>query len=169
MQTRILIIGVGNALHGDDGFGVELAKRLMKRPDPPPGVRILETGIGGMSIVQEAAGCSALLVLDAYRNGGLPGTLYLLEPQLPDLSALDLHDQRAFFADTHYATPVRALSLLRSIGSLPPTVQILGCEPSEVDDLHWGLSEAVAAALDEAECLTWRWVLSNLNHDRMRV
>ena len=45
---QILVVGVGNVLHGDDGFGVELAGRLMKRNDIPEAVKIIETGIGGM-------------------------------------------------------------------------------------------------------------------------
>lgn len=159
IQTEVLIVGVGNVLHGDDAFGVELAHRLLARSDLPAGCRVLETGIGGMSLVQEAAaGCRALLLLDAYQKGGVPGTLYLLKPESPDLHALDIHDRRAYFADTHYATPVRALTLLQHIGRLPDTVHILGCEPAEPDNLHWGLSESVSAALDEAEALVRRWL-----------
>lgn len=43
-----------------------------------------------MSLVQEVmAGCRGLLLLDAYRRGGAPGTFYFLEPELPDLNGLD--------------------------------------------------------------------------------
>lgn len=156
---EVLIGGVGNVLHGDDGFGIELAKRLMQRDDLPDGVKVIETGIGGMSLVQEVmAGCRGLLLLDAYRRGGAPGTLYFLEPELPDLNGLDTHAQRAFFADTHYATPLRALSLLQRLDRLPETVRVLGCEPTQVDDLHWGLSEPVSAALEEGEKIVRRWL-----------
>lgn len=155
----VLIVGVGNVLHGDDGFGVELARRLLRRNDLPAGVRVLETGIGGMSLVQEVMnGCHALLLLDSYGKGEAPGTLYLLQPQLPDLTGLDIQDRRAYFSDTHYATPIRALSLLEQMHRLPETVNVLGCEPLELDELHMGLSPAVAAALDEAEAMVWRWI-----------
>src|SRR5262245_9087395 len=98
----ILIAGVGNVLHGDDGFGVELATRLAKR-SWPAGVKVIETGIGGMTLVQELMlGYDALLLLDAHASGGLPGTVRLLEPSLPDLSALDPHALRDYFADTHF-------------------------------------------------------------------
>src|SRR6267378_42077 len=49
---QILVAGVGNLLRGDDGFGVEVAKALMCR-SLPPGVRVVETGIGGIHLVQE--------------------------------------------------------------------------------------------------------------------
>lgn len=159
---RILIVGVGNALHGDDGFGVVLAGRLIAEPWPP-GVKILETGIGGMTIVQELmTGYDAVLLLDAHRAGGPPGELRLLEPCLPDLSGLDVHARRDYFSDTHYATPIRALALLQEIGRLPPRVAILGCEPADHERLAMELSAPVADAMDWATALVRQWVSSEL-------
>lgn len=158
-RGKILIAGVGNVLHGDDGFGVELARRLMSRTDLPAPVKVIETGIGGMSLVQEIMdSCDALILLDAVRKGGEPGKLYLLEPNLPDLSGLDAHELRDYFSDTHYATPMRALNLLAQMGRLPATVRIVGCEPAEVDDLRIGLSVPAAAAVDDAVNLVMDWV-----------
>ncbi len=158
MAKRILVAGVGNLLHGDDGFGVELAWRLARCP-LPEGVKVMETGIGGMSLVQELMlGYDALLVLDAHQSGGEPGTVRLLEPSLPDLSALDPHELRDYFADTHYATPMRALALLEKLGSLPPRIAIVGCEPLRHQDLFYGLSEPVAAALDRAAAVALDWI-----------
>lgn len=155
---RILVAGVGNVLHGDDGFGVELAWRLAKR-DLPAGVRVIETGIGGMSLVQEAMrGYDALLLLDAHQRGDEPGTVRLLEPVLPDLSSLDAHALRDFFADTHFATPIRALAMIDRIGHLPARVAVIGCEPQRHHEVEVGLSAVVTAALDEAETLAVAWI-----------
>lgn len=155
----ILIAGVGNVLQGDDGFGIEVANRLMKRTDLPGSVNVIETGIGGMSLVQELMdGYRALILLDAYTKGGTPGQLYMLEPVLPDLSQMNIHEKRDYFADTHYATPIRALSLLEHVSSLPQTIRIIGCEPVELDDLHIGLSPAVADAVDGAVAMAVDWV-----------
>ena len=155
----ILIAGVGNVLQGDDGFGVQLAWRLVKRT-LPDGVNVIETGIGGMSIVQELMlGYHAVLVLDAHQSGGVPGTVRLLEPTLPDLSGLDAHALRDYFADTHYATPMRALSLLEHLGHLPRRVAVIGCEPTAHDGMRIGLSPPVAAALDRAEAMVVEWVV----------
>ena len=164
-MNRILVVGVGNVLHGDDGFGVELAWRLARRAWPE-GVKVIETGIGGMSIVQELMhGYDALLLLDAHVGGGAPGTLRLLEPTLPDLSGLDAHALRDYFADTHYATPLRALALLEKLGSLPRRVAVLGCEPLRYEALEIGLSAPVAAALDGAAALATDWIERSLLAD----
>lgn len=156
-ERRILVVGVGNVLHGDDGFGVELAWRLA-REDLPPGVKVMETGIGGMTLIQELMkGYDAVLVIDAHESGAAAGTLRLVEPVLPDLSGLDPHELRDYFADTHYATPLRALAFAQRIGKLPPQVQVLGCEPESHGRLSMGLSPAVAMALDTAVAMALSW------------
>ena len=158
-RRRILVAGVGNVLHGDDGFGVELAWALAKR-ELPDGVLVIETGIGGMSLVQELMqGYDAVLLLDAHQGGGAPGTVRLLEPSLPDLSGLDPHQLRDYFADTHYATPLRALALLERLGRLPPRIAIVGCEPAQHEVMQTGLSATVAAALGRAESMAIDWIL----------
>jgi len=158
-RPNILIAGVGNLLHGDDGFGVEVANRLMQLDDLPPSVKVIETGIGGMSLVQELMdGYDALIILDAYAKGGAPGQLYLLEPELPDLSNLSAGEKRDYFADTHYATPMRALTLVAHVSTLPKAIRIVGCEPEELDDLRIGLSPPVAGAVDEAVSIVIDWV-----------
>lgn len=150
-KVKILIAGVGNVLLGDDGFGVEVANQLMKHPKVPDWVKVIETGIGGMSLIQELMqGFEALIIIDAYSRGGEPGQLYLLEPILPDLSDLAPSQLRDYFADTHYATPIRALSLLAQVAKPPDTLRILGCEPAELDDMKIGLSPAVEIAVGKA-------------------
>jgi len=161
---KLLVVGVGNVLLGDDGFGVELANRLVARSDIPQQIKLMETGIGGMSLVQELMlGYDALLILDAYKNGGEPGQLYLLEPLLPDLSHLKPHELRDYFSDTHYATPMRALHFLERIGELPKIINIVGCEPEEIDDMKLGLSEAVSAAIPQAETMAIDWIHRHLH------
>ena len=155
---RILVAGVGNVLNGDDGFGVELAWRLAKR-ELPPGVKVIETGIGGMTLVQELMqGYDAVLLLDAHQSGGPPGTVRVLEPTLPDLSGLDAHAVRDYFSDTHYATPMRALSFLEHLGRLPKRIAVIGCEPLQ-QQMSLGLSAPVTAALELAEAMAVDWVV----------
>ena len=149
-MTRVLVDGVGNLLRGDDGFGVEVAQRLARRTDLPPGVRVVETGIGGVGLVQELMdGFDVLVVLDTVRRGGAPGTLYLLEPRVDDLQAWSDEERRTFLADLHQAEPSRALILARALNVLPPRVLVLACEPLGTDELVIGLSTPVeqAAAL----------------------
>lgn len=155
---RVLVVGVGNVLHGDDGFGVAVAKRLAER-EFSGAIKVMETGIGGMSIIQELMqGYDSILVIDAHEAGERAGTLRLVEPVLPDLSHLDVHELRDYFADTHYATPLRALAFAQRIGKLPSHVCVLGCEPESHVPLSMGLSEPVAAAIDAAVEMALSWL-----------
>ena len=77
-MSRVLVAGVGNVLRGDDGFGPAVIQRL---GELPAGVEKVETGIGGVALLQELlAGCDALVLIDAVDRGAAPGTLFELEP-----------------------------------------------------------------------------------------
>ena len=143
----MLVVGVGNLLRRDDGFGPEVARRLDESADLPTGVRVIETGIGGVALVQELMDrYDAVLILDTVRRGGAPGTLYLLEPEVPDLQAWSAEERHAFLADLHQVEPSGALVLAAALGVLPPIVRILACEPADCDDAEIGLTPAVARA-----------------------
>lgn len=145
---QILVVGIGNILRGDDGFGVVVAQHLAQRSDLPAAVTVTEVGIGGISLVHELlAGYDVLLIVDAVDRGGAPGTTYLLEPQVPDLTQWPLEQRQDFLADMHMTTPSRALILAKALGVLPPTVYMLGCQPTTCDDLVIGLSEPVECAV----------------------
>lgn len=150
-EWRVLLAGVGNLLRRDDGFGVEVARRLLAHPPAIAGVAvtIIETGIGGMHLVQELmSGYDVLIVLDAVERGATPGTLFLLEPERADTASWSAETRRDFFADTHYAEPSHALTLAEAVGVLPPRVLIVGCQVATVDDLIQGLTPVVACAVE---------------------
>jgi hydrogenase maturation protease len=146
---KVLVVGVGNVLQGDDGFGVRVAERLAGRTDLPPGVKVMEVGIGGMTLVQELFdGYDTLIVVDAVDRGGEPGTTYLLEAEVPNLAEMPPEERENFLADMHLATPSRAFVMSRALGVLPSSVYILGCQPAVIDDLVLGLSEPVEQAVE---------------------
>jgi len=144
------VAGVGNVLRGDDGFGPAVVERLGPLP---AGAEAIETGIGGVALLQELmAGCDGLVLVDAVDRGAAPGTLFVLEPEVGDA---------VHVADVHLANPDRVLSMARSLGALPARVRIVGCQPSLVDDLGAGLSPAVAgavgAAVDRVRTILAEW------------
>lgn len=148
---RVLVAGVGNVLKGDDGFGVEALAALQKRGGLPPSVTLLDTGIGGIHLVQELGqGYGALILLDAMDRGGKPGDLFLVEPVLPDPDTMSDRERRDFFADVHYATPVRAMTLARAVGALPPIVRIIGCQPLDAETFGQGMTASVREAVPRA-------------------
>lgn len=147
---RILVAGMGNVLRLDDGFGVEAAIQLAKS-DLPAGVRVVEAGISGISLVQELlTGYDMLILLDAVDRGGEPGTIYVLEPTIDDLGSYEPSARADFLADMHYATPQRVLILAKALDVLPPRVLIIGCQVTTCDDLGTELSTAVRAGIQPA-------------------
>jgi hydrogenase maturation protease len=148
---RVLVAGIGNALRGDDGFGVLAARRLREDPRCPPGAVVMETGIGGIHMVQELMrGYDALILFDAVDRGRAAGDVALLELVLPDTQGMSDTQRRDYFCDMHYATPVRALTLAREIKALPPLVRIVACQPHDAERYGIGLHESVAAAVAPA-------------------
>jgi len=147
---RVLVVGVGNVLHGDDGFGVEVVKRLGKRR-LPPGVDVAETGIGGIHLVHELmAGYDALVVVDAVDRDRPPGTVMVIDAEVIDVGELPVDERHDLLADMHLATPERALMVAEAAGVLPERTVIVGCQPAEVDTLGIGLSPEVTRAVDDA-------------------
>jgi hydrogenase maturation protease len=143
-MSEVLVACIGNVFHGDDGFGVEVARRLAQRA-PIPGARVVDFGIRGMDLALAlSSGIDAAVLVDAAARGGAPGTVYVLEPgevvEAPDI-------------ETHGMTPLRAMELARLMGGLPARLRVVGCEPAALgddDDPVMGLSEVVDAAVDRA-------------------
>lgn len=139
-STRVLVACVGNLLRGDDGFGPAMAERLR---DLPEGAECIETGIGGVALLQELlAGCDALVLIDAVDCGETPGTVVAITPEVVDAPHVP---------DVHLANPQRVLSMAKSMGALPERVLIVGCQPAGVDELEQRLSPAVERSLATAE------------------
>ena len=90
MPRHTLIACLGNILLGDDGFGVEVARRL-EREDLPEGTRVTDYGIRGMHLAYDLAeGWDATILVDAAPQGGEPGTVYVIEPERQQLPAGEL-------------------------------------------------------------------------------
>jgi hydrogenase maturation protease len=148
--TRVLIACVGNILRGDDGFGVIVAEELARR-SLPTGVDLIETGIGGMSIVQQLMdGYDAMIVIDAVDRGAAPGTVFVLDPQVADPNTLSPEEWRQQFSNLHLAEPSRILLLARAAGVLPSRVILVGCQPERIDEYEPTLTATVQSAVPVA-------------------
>jgi len=150
-KPSILIACTGNVLRGDDGFGIEVGKKLIARK-MPSSVEIMDVGIGGLSLVQKLfEGYDALIIVDATYRGGKPGTLYLLEPEIPEIDKqnMDLNIVN-YLADQHYVEPTKVLTLAKGLGILPEKVLILGCEPAKCEDYRLFLSRPVKNSVERA-------------------
>jgi hydrogenase maturation protease len=145
---RVLIAGVGNVLRGDDGFGVEVLRRLERDLAGADGVRFFESGIAGVGLVQQLLdGYDALVMLDALDRGAPPGTVFVLVPEVRALGAPG-GERKAI--DLHQADPEGVLHMAAALGVLPRQVRVVGCQAAACDELGAGLSELVRAAVPEA-------------------
>jgi hydrogenase maturation protease len=141
-SLRTLVAGVGNIFFRDDGFGVEVAKRLAER-ELPDGVTVADYGISGMHLAHDLCdGYDRAILIDATPRGGTPGTVYVLEP-LPPAEA----DSELFNA--HGMQPDVVLGMLGMLGGKTGQTLIVGCEPA-TSDPGIGLSVVVASAVDDA-------------------
>lgn len=149
-ELRVLVVGVGNVLHGDDGFGVEVVRRLADRP-LPAGVNVAETGIGGIHLVHELmVGYDTVIVVDTVDRSKPPGTLMVIAADVVDVDELEPAERHDALADMHLATPERALMVARAVGVLPERTIIFGCQPFDAESLQVGVSERLAPAIDKA-------------------
>ena len=149
MKSRVLVAGMGNDLCQDDGFGIVAVRRFVAA-GVPEGVRVVEPGSGGISLVQDLMdGYEALIIVDAVDRGGEPGTIYLLETAVPRFADLSEEEQRAFLGDMHATVPSRVLTLAQALGVLPQVIYILGCQPM-VYELGIGLSAPVERGVVQA-------------------
>lgn len=149
MKPRVLVAGMGNVLRGDDAFGVKVAEALSER-SLPPGVEVVEVGIGGMHLVQQLMEeYEALVVVDAVDREAEPGTVFVLRPEVPEVESFSDEERRAVLGETHHTVPSRVLVVAKALGILPDRAYIVGCQ-SGGDELGIGMSAPVEAAVDEA-------------------
>jgi hydrogenase maturation protease len=140
VSGRVLVAGVGNIFLGDDGFGVEVARRLADQ-QLPEGVEVADFGIRGVHLAyQLLEGYDLAILVDASARGGEPGSLYVIEPTPGDGDVL---------LDGHGMQPAAVLGLLEALGGPVGRVLVVGCEPAEVGE-RIGLSEPVGRAVGEA-------------------
>jgi hydrogenase maturation protease len=154
-QPRILVAGVGNAWLRDDGFGGVLVRRL-EQQQLPEGVAVMDAGTGGLDLAYEVMrGYNALVILDVSRQGGEPGTLYVMEVPEESIDG-KIDDGEAI--NPHGMDPQTVLRFVRSIGAWPGQVVVIACEPAEVQELGFGLSADVQSAVERAVELVFETV-----------
>jgi hydrogenase maturation protease len=149
---RTLVAGVGNIFFGDDGFGVEVARRLAEC-ELPDEVTVADYGISGMHLAHDLSnGYDRAILIDATPRGGTPGTVYVLEPDQPaeaDSAGFDSAGFDGALFDAHGMQPDVVLGMLGMLGGNAGRMLIVGCEPASAGP-GIGLSAPVAAAVDDA-------------------
>ncbi len=145
---RALILGIGNVLWADEGFGVRCVEAFHERYALPDDVQLLDGGTQGLYLVPYVTRAERLLVFDVVDFGLPPGTLKLLEgDEVPSYG-------RANKVSMHQTGLQDVLAAATLLGHAPKDVALIGAQAGQLEDFGGGLSPPVAAALDAAVALS---------------
>ena len=152
---KILVLGIGNILWGDEGFGVRAVEAFHRRFETPQNMTVLDGGTQGLYLVHFVEEADYLLVFDAIDYGLEPGALKIVRddevPKFTGSKKMSLHQ-------TGFQEVLSAADLL---GRCPQKLALIGCQPLDLED--WGgpltapVSSAIEPALDAAQKLLDEW------------
>lgn len=141
---HILVLGVGNLLWADEGFGVRCAEAFAARNAASDTLEILDGGTQGLALVPNVAAATHLLLFDAVDFGIAPGSLAI---------ARDAEVRGFIGADKmslHQAGMNDVLACVELMGKAPRHVTLIGVQPVELDDYGGSLTPPVRAQIEPA-------------------
>lgn len=145
MTGQVLVAGIGNIFLGDDGFGVEVARRLTER-ELPEDVVVADYGISGVHLAYDLMDeYRTTILIDAAPRGDTPGTIYVLE--IDTAHPEEIRAANGTVLDAHGMQPDAVFALLDVLGGKAGRVFVVGCEPADLD-ARIGLSEPVSRAVE---------------------
>lgn len=144
MTKRILVLGIGNILWADEGFGVRCVEALNAGWQFPPQVTLMDGGTQGLYLLPYVQEADCLLVFDAVDYGDEPGKLReVIGDQVPRFMG-------AKKMSLHQTGFQEVLSVARLRGWHPESVTLIGCQPETLDDYGGSISATVKARLPDA-------------------
>ena len=146
VADNVLVLGIGNLLWADEGFGVRAVEQLHAGHALPESVTVMDGGTQGLLLLEPVCSADAVLVFDAIDFRLPPGTLKVLrDAEVPVWSETTM--------SLHQASFMELLSLAQLRGRFPTRITVIGVQPEVLDDLGGSLSACVRARLDEAVTL----------------
>ena len=140
---RIVVLGIGNMLWADEGFGVRCVEALQQRYEFAPHVDLVDGGTQGLALLAYVQEADALLILAAIDYGLPPGTIKVVEddevPCFLGAKKMSLH-QTGF---------QEVLMVAQLMGQYPRHVVLMGCQPEELEDYGGSLRPRTLQALEE--------------------
>ena len=151
-HPSILVLGIGNLLWADEGFGVRCAEALAERFALPPQVTVMDGGTQGLYLLPYVEEACRLLVFDAVDYGDAPGTLRIVVgdevPRFMGAKKMSLHQ-------TGFQEVLASAELL---GRLPDELVLIGCQPVELEDFGGSLRDEVKAQIGPALDVACEWL-----------
>jgi hydrogenase maturation protease len=153
VQTEmILVLGIGNLLWADEGFGVRAAEEFSRRYTCDERVTVMDGGTQGLYLLPHVQDASRLVVFDAIDYGLAPGTMkVILDEEVPSyMGAKQMSLHQTGFQDV--------LAAARLTGHYPRSLVLIGVQPVELKDYGGSLREPVRAQLDPAVEIAADWL-----------
>lgn len=130
-KERVIIVGIGNKLMRDDGFGPHVVE-LLEANRLPSNVEIRDFGTAGITAATDLKGYDWVIFIDAIHRGGDPGTVYREDLTVNEVENLK-PAQEFVRLSLHEARLEELLSFAKAISSLPPRITVIGCEPKVLE------------------------------------
>lgn len=144
MISRVLIMGIGNVLWADEGFGVRCVEHMAQNWHLPEGIKLLDGGTQGLYLLPVLEEADTLIVFDAIDYGLEPGTLKVVEgdevPRFMGAKKMSLH--QTGFQDV--------IATAQLMGYCPAELLLIGCQPEELEDYGGGLRAVVTRQIEPA-------------------
>jgi hydrogenase maturation protease len=152
-QTEmILVLGIGNLLWADEGFGVRAVEEFSRRYLCEERVTIMDGGTQGLYLLPHVQEASRLVVFDAIDYGLEPGTMKIItDDEVPAyMGAKQMSLHQTGFQDV--------LAAAKLTGQYPDKLVLIGVQPVELKDYGGSLREAVRAQIDPAVEIAAEWL-----------
>lgn len=143
VRAGALVLGIGNLLWADEGFGVRAVEALHERFELPPQVTLMDGGTQGLLLLDEVTSRQHVLVFDAIDFGLEPGTLRVLrDREVPAWAGAKM--------SLHQQSFMELLAIAEVKERFPPHLTLVGVQPQRLTDFGGSLSEPVRAQLEPA-------------------
>ena len=143
-EEHIVVLGIGNVLWADEGFGVRCVETLQREWTFGSHVELIDGGTQGLYLLPNVQSATRLLIFDAIDYGLTPGTLKFIEndevPKFMGAKKMSLH-QTGF---------QEVLCLAQFTGHYPDQVLLIGCQPEELEDYGGSLRPVVRQTMAAA-------------------
>ena len=149
-SKRIMILGVGNILLTDEGVGIHVIQKIAERYDLSPDVSLEDGGVLGVKLLGVISSADQLIVVDAVKNHGEPGSLYRIEGK-------DVPKRILAKNSLHQVDLLETLTLCQALDKVPETV-ILGVEPKDIETVGLELTPPVEDRVEELIALVLKEV-----------
>lgn len=152
MAAKTLILGIGNILWADEGFGVRAVEQLNRLYRFDDNVTLMDGGTQGIYLVQYVQQADILVVFDAIDYGLPAGTIKLITgddvPKFMGAKKMSLH-QTGF---------QEVLAMAEMLGDYPPNLLLVGVQPEQLEDYGGSLRPLTRKQIGPAIQAALNWL-----------